>query len=113
MKVKLRPVPPKYKIKYVITVKFMHGDADAYTSEDYECANEADFIRVMSAEGECPEDPGAGGDEDAFDEWCTSMFGEDFVPGDCTCDCQVKAAIRGYEGFYYDITGKQYYATIV
>jgi hypothetical protein len=96
MKVKLTPITPPYKNKYVIVVNFMHGDADAYSDETYVCKDKADFIRVMSQEHQAPEDPGAGGDEDAYDAWCADLFSEDFVPGDCTCDHQVKAAIRRF-----------------
>lgn len=112
MKVKHTPIQPKYRNKYVIRVEFMHGDADATTYEDYVCKHQDDFIRVMSAFDDSPQDPGSGGDEDEYDSWCAEMFGEDFVPGDCTCDFQVRAALRGCEGFFYDEEGNDFITTL-
>jgi hypothetical protein len=112
MKVKLTPIQPKYRNKYVIRVEFMHGDADAETYEDYVCRDRDDFIRVLSAFDDCPQDPGSGGDEDAYDAWCEEMFGEGFVPGDCTCDFQVRAAIRGCECFFFDEDGNEFTAEL-
>lgn len=113
MKVKLTPIVNVIKDKYTVEVEFMHGDADAYTSETYECKDEADFIRVMTRLEDVPEDPGAGGDEDVHYSWCEETFGGDsgFVPRDCTCD-DYQAAIRNYEGYYYNAAGDKFEATL-
>lgn len=112
MKVTLKKLEPEYTNKFVIVVNFMHGDGDLYDTEEYVCKDEADFIRVMSAP-EGPEDPGAGGDEDAYREFYNDLFYDGgFVPGDATCDCQVLAAVQEFEGFYYDEAGNKYEATL-
>ena len=110
MKIKLKPVKPKFKNKYVIVASFMHGDADAYTDETYVCKNEGDFIRIASA-SEGPQEPGSGGDEDAYNTFYASLFGQDFVPCDCTCQ-DYPAAFQSMEGFYYDNEGVKFEATL-
>ena len=111
MKVKLTPIAHPYKNKYVIVVKFMHGDADAYTNETYVCEDKADFIRVMSSP-DGPQEPASGGDDDAYAEFYSDLFGcDDFIPYDCTgYDC--KASIRDFSGFFYDENGNKFQATL-
>jgi hypothetical protein len=111
MKINLTPIVPPYKNKYIIAVKFMHGDADAYTTETYVCKDRADFIRVMSSP-DGPQEPASGGDEDAYNEFYADLFrSDDFIPYDCTgYDC--KASIRNFTGFFYDEDGSKYTATL-
>ena len=107
---KLTKVEPKYKSKYVIEVEFMHGDGDAYTTEDYICDDEVDCQSVMEAlGGDVPTDPSAGGDEDIYNDWCLKVFkSDDFVPYDTTCDCQFRACYSSSEPFYYDENGDKF-----
>lgn len=111
MTVKLKKLKPEYTDKFVIVVEFMHGDADAYTKEEYVCKDEADFIRVMSAP-EGPQDPSSGGDEDVYREFYADLFKDDsFVPGDCTY-LDIPACVYGWESYYYDKDGTKYEATL-
>ena len=107
MKVKLTPVKSKYKNKYVIEVEFMHGDADAYTTESFVCKNEADFIRIISNDVSSLNRH----KEDEYDEQMTKLFGEDFCPCDCTCE-DYRASIQEMNGFYYDVAGTKFNATL-
>jgi uncharacterized protein YeaO (DUF488 family) len=112
MKIKLTPVKPKYRNKYIINVKFMHGDADAYSTETYVCKHQDDFIRVMSLDRQWPD---GCRNEATYDEWCDNLFGEYddcFVPGDCTCDHQVRAQIESFTGFFYDEDGNEFKAEL-
>jgi hypothetical protein len=111
MKIKIKKIAPKHKNKYVIEVDFMHGDADAYTTEEFVCANENEFERIMKQEQLIPQSPGSGGDEDAYRAWCTELFGEDFVPSDCTCD-DIQASVESFAGFYYNEAGVKFEASL-
>ena len=111
MTVKLKKIAPKYKDKFVIEVEFMHGDADADSTETYVCKDEAEFVRIMNAESEGPESPGSGGDEDEYNDFYADLFGEDFVPSDVTC-CDYPACVEAFNGFYYDKDGTAYTASL-
>ena len=94
--------------KFVIEVEFMHGDADAYTKENYVGDDEEDCLRVLAACGDSPQSPGSGGDDDdAYDAWCFKTFkSEDFNPYDVTYN-DIRAAYDSYEVFFYDHSGKK------
>lgn len=111
MKIKIKKIAPEFKNKYIIEVRCMHGDADAYTTEEFVCANENEFERIMKQEQLMPQDPGSGGDDDAYRAWCTELFGEAFVPSDCTYqDCP--ASVQSFAGFYYDEAGVKFEASL-
>lgn len=114
MTIKLTPIglPQKPKNKYNITVKCMHGDADAFTDEEYDCVDEADFIATMSAFNNMPQPTAEGGNEDAYDTWCADTFGEDCIPWDVTgYDC--RSTVRKLSGFYYDENGTKFGAELI
>jgi hypothetical protein len=108
---KLTPVVSKYRNKFVIEVKFMHGDADAYSTEECPCENEAEFTKIMEGLNDVPESPGFGGDDDVYYKFFTELISVDFVPGDSTCDFQFLAAYDGHKGFFYDQAGNKFEAT--
>lgn len=107
MKLTLKPIkePKAPQDRYFIMVKFMHGDADFYTYEEYKCSDEHDFRRVIAQLNECPQAPSSGGDADVYSEWGEKTFkSEDFVPWDKSgYDCA--ASYDGYEAFYYNSSG--------
>lgn len=106
---KLTKVKPKYKNKFVIEVEFMHGDADAYTTEDFICDDEAECKSVMeSLKGDIPMNPAEGGDENLYREWELKVFkSEDFIPYDTTgYDCP--ASYEGASAFFYDQNGEKF-----
>ena len=108
MKIKLTQIKPKFTNKFVIIVSCMHGDADAYTDEEYVCKDEADFIRIMSAP-ECEHD--SCSNEDVYRSFCTDLFGDDFIPFDVVYQ-DSHASIESVEGFYYDVDGVKSEATL-
>lgn len=106
---KLKKVEPKYKDKFVIEVKFMHGDADAYTTEDFVCDDEQAFKNIVSKLNEDrPTPPAEGGDEDTYNAWGLDVFGyDDFLPWDTTgYDCY--ATYKSYKAFFYDNEGVKF-----
>jgi hypothetical protein len=109
---KLKPITPKYRNKFVIEVEFMHGDADAYSTEECACKDEAEFTKIMEGLKNVPQDPGSGGDDDEYRDFFSNLIGEDFVPGDSTTDHQFLAAYDGHTGFFYDQNGNKFEAEI-
>jgi hypothetical protein len=109
---KLKPVVSKYKNKFVIEVEFMHGDADAYSTEECPCEDEVEFTKIMKGLENVPQDPGSGGDDGEYADFFTNLIGEDFVPGDSTTDHQYDAAYDGHKGFFYDQAGNKFEAEI-
>ena len=106
---KYKEIEPKYKNKYVIEVKFMHGDADEYTTEEFICKNEAECTEVMKALSEdTPQDPASGGSEEEYAAWELKVFkSEDFIPYDCTgYDCP--ASYQNAKAFYYNQDGTKF-----
>lgn len=98
--------------KFIVKVTFMHGDADAYTSETYTCKDEDDFRRVVDKLNDAPQNPAEGGDECKYKEWELDTFGfEDFIPWDITgYDCP--ASFDDYECFFYDENGVEFMVEI-
>ena len=109
MKIKLIPIPvvKSPKNKYIIDVWFMHGDADAYTSEIYACKNESAFLRVMESFKNKPDCRTCN----QYD-WCTTTFGEGFTPYDITCDSYL-ADVSTLTGYYYDENGIKFEAELI
>jgi hypothetical protein len=106
---KLTKVKSKYNDKFVIEVKFMHGDADAYTTENHVCKDEQAFKDTVSKlDKDRPTPPAEGGDDDAYSAWGLDVFGyDDFLPWDTTgYDCY--ATYRSYKPFYYDENGEKF-----
>jgi len=107
--IKLIPVEKEpIKNKYIILVKFMHGDADGYTEQEYECDDENDLRRIVDKLDNIPQVPAEGGDEDVYDAWELDTFNsDDFIPYDQTgYDC--KASYDRYEAFYHDENGVEF-----
>ena len=44
---KLRKTNPKPFVGYTVKIKFMHGDADAYTNEKYYFDNDTDLVLAL------------------------------------------------------------------
>jgi hypothetical protein len=111
--IKLTPVEVEYspKDKFIVVVTFMHGDADKYDYEEYECKDEADFRRIVDKLNDAPQNPSEGGDDDAYDEWALETFTyEDFIPYDVVYPG--KCSYDGFEAFYYDSNGVKFKAEI-
>jgi hypothetical protein len=108
---KLKPIEPRYRNKFVIEIVFMHGDGDSYSTEECPCDDGAEFTKIMKGLENVPQDPGSGGD-DAYKDFFTDLIGEDFVPGDVTRDHQFLAAYDGHSGFFYDQAGNKFEAEI-
>lgn len=106
---KLKEVKSKYYDKYVIEVRFMHGDADSYTTEDCVCDDEDDFkfIVMELTNGRVPTPPAEGGNANTYRDWAFNTFGsEDFLPRDVVYDCY--ATYRSFKPFLYDGNGKKW-----
>lgn len=121
-------VGAKHLSKFIIEVKFMHGDADAYSfNEIVLLSTREDLVEeAVSALKELDAIPwndrrdgygkvasfckwfGEGnGEEDS--EWYDAFYNEgnrsiDW-PGDSTCDYQYRAMLSSWKVFYYDAFG--------
>lgn len=107
---KLKKVVSKYRDKYVIEARFMHGDADAYSTEECVCENEQQFKDIaakLEADTE-PLSPASGGNDKEYRAWGLEVFGsEDFLPWDTTgYDCY--ASFQDYKLYYYDENGNKF-----
>jgi len=91
--------------KYVLEVKYMHGDADATTVEEM-VVEEADLLTVANFYAACEkvDSEGSGGPGyskiPGFDEWGG-------FPCDATCE-DIQAALEGWAVFYYDYSGVKF-----
>lgn len=110
-----------HKETYVLTVEYMHGDADGTTYETriYPLADEErlkqdllgiiTFTNSQAEFDEAAEEIApifeAQGIEDAFGE--AEAWADNFREGDITCDGN-SATLVGYELAYFDDAGKEY-----
>lgn len=88
----------------------MHGDADHYETETWNCKNEKHFIDTMTLIEEGIKRFTYNSYE-VRDFW-NEVLGEDFVPYDITCD-SYKAAICSAKGFYFDESGTKLKAELI
>jgi hypothetical protein len=96
------PVQPKYRNKYVISTKCMHGDADVYTHQeaDLEDAVKAERGLILVEQSRDRKRPKLTDEDEELYEYVMTL-----VPYDVTND-NVRARLMWVKINYYDEDGK-------
>ena len=124
-KIYKNPIP---KNQYWVHINIMHGDADKYETLDWGCDDKLEAMLHYEVHSLAMTLGGEVTDTDQveirkilqkyLDAGCKMLQKEDLaemasdyfdeVPGDCTCDGQVRASIEDVEITYFDENGDEF-----
>ena len=105
---KLTKLEPKFVDTYTVHVRWMHGDADAYTETEHKVKDPEKHMRYIKDNPQ-PSSPAEGGDKEVYKKWVVEAT-DSYCETDTIYNCP--AAIDSIKFYYYDESGAKHRAEL-